>query len=33
MYVYIYIYKSGHKLSTTHKVLKSHISKIGVIYM
>ena len=33
-YIYIYyIYISGHKWSTTHRVLKSHRNKISVIYM
>ena len=32
-YIYIYIYISGHKWSTTHRVLKSHNSKMGVMYM
>ena len=31
--IYIYTYISGHKWSTTHRVLKSHRSKINVIYM
>ena len=30
--VYIYIYISGHKWSTRHRVLKSHRSKMRVIY-
>ena len=32
IYIYI-IYISGHKWSTTHRVLKSHRSKMSVIYM
>ena len=31
--IYIYIYKSGHKWSTTHRVLKSHRSKMSIIYI
>ena len=36
IYVYMYIYTlfiTGHKSSTTRRVLKSHRSKMGVIYM
>ena len=33
MYIYIYIYISGHKWSTTQRVFKSHRSKMSVIYM
>ena len=33
IYIYIYIYTTGHKWSTTHRVFKSHKSKMGVIYM
>ena len=33
IYIYIYIYISSHKWSTTHRVFKSHSSKINVIYM
>ena len=31
--IYIYTYISGHKWSTTHRVLKSHRSKTSIIYM
>ena len=31
--IYNIIYISGHKWSTTHRVLKSHRSKMSVIYM
>ena len=30
---FLYIYISGHKWSTTHRVLKSHRNKMSVIYM
>ena len=33
IYIYIYTYISGHKWSATHRVLKSHESKMSVIYM
>ena len=36
IYIYIYIlicYVSGHKWSATHRMLRSHRSKMGVIYM
>ena len=32
-FIYIYIYISSHKWSTTHRVFKSHSSKMNVIYM
>ena len=31
--IYIYIYISGQKWFTTHRVLKSHRSKMGIIYI
>ena len=31
--IYIYIYISGHKWSTKHRVFKYHSSKMSVIYM
>ena len=35
MYVYVFthMYKSGHKCSTTYRVLKSHKCKMDIIYM
>ena len=33
IYIYIYIHISSHNWSTTHRVLKSHGSKICVIYI
>ena len=31
--IYVYLYISGHKWSTTHRALKSHRCKMGVIYI
>ena len=33
LYICIYIYISGHRWSTTQRVLKSHKSKMSIIYM
>ena len=33
IYIYIYIYVNGHKWSTIHRGLRSHRSKMCVIYM
>ena len=33
IYIYIYVYITGDKWSTTHRVLKSQISKTALIYM